>query len=87
MHRMIIMAGTIFASSVGFVLAGLVLREAIRNCRRQGQPRQVNRFPSAHSDTAGGEMEIASRGYDTPELAREDLLARLRETGSSRTIE
>lgn len=86
MHRMIIMAGAILASSIGFALAGLVLREAIKSCRGQPQSRQLDGFASARSDLEVRDLDLI-RGYDTPELAREDLLARARETGSDRRIQ
>lgn len=86
MHGIILMAGSIIASSIGFALAGFILSEAIRNSRRQAAskkiygPRWVTDEYTRHSAL----RHPVSRGYDTPELHREDTLARTKQSGNDR---
>jgi hypothetical protein len=88
MHRIMLMAGSILASSFGFALAGLALGHAIRNSRRS---RPVNRsampvLGRVDMDIAADAWNVAVRGYDTPELAREDGSARKKSSGTNRTV-
>ena len=83
------MAGTIIASSIGFALAGLVLRDAIKNSRPR---RPVKNFHSAlFADPIGvfeaRTWDIAVRGYDSPELQHDDALARQRLSGTNRGVQ
>ncbi len=84
MHRLIFMAGTIIASSLGFALAGFVLCEAIRNARGHKVMESL-RPVLARVDSEYTGWESAIRGYDTPELAREDRLVRARYSGNNRS--
>jgi hypothetical protein len=84
MHRLIFMAGTIIASSLGFALAGLVLCEAIRNARAHKIEPSRPVLTQVDSEYIGWESVI--RGYDSPEIAREDRLARARHSGNNRSV-
>lgn len=89
MHRILLMAGTILASSIGFALAGLVLGEAIRNSRGRSPG---NPFPSLVQMPQGRplqarHLETAVRGYDTPELHRDDTLIRMKQSGQDRGVQ
>lgn len=86
MHRLILMIGTIMASSMGFALAGLILGDTIRNSRRSSTPR---RLPKPRHTVATDAFNAALdglpiRGYDTPELYRDDTRARLKQSGQRR---
>ena len=86
MPRLILMAGTIIASSVGFALAGFILGEVIRNSRRRAAPNRVYR-PRFLVDDNVQDLPFLGpecRGYDTPELYREDTLARKKQSGNDR---
>jgi hypothetical protein len=89
MPRIIFMTGTIIASSIGLALAGLVLRDAIKNSR----PRRLakNLHSALFTEPAGvfdsRTWDIAMRGYDSPELRHDDTLARQRLSGSNRSIQ
>jgi hypothetical protein len=86
MPRLILMAGTIIASSVGFALAGLIIGEVIKNSRRRHAPNRVYR-PRFLADDNVQDLpffEPGCRGYDTPELYREDTLARKKHSGNDR---
>ena len=89
MPRIIFMAGTIIASSIGFVLAGLVLRDAIKNSRPRRSAKSLH--SALFADPAGmfdsRAWDIALRGYDSPELRQDDTLARQRLSGSNRGIQ
>lgn len=86
MHRMILMAGTIIASTLGFALAGMILGDAIRNSRRRPAPRRfyTPRFIANASASGSRFRDPPCRGYDTPELYREDNLARTKKPGNDR---
>jgi hypothetical protein len=86
MPRLILMAGTIIASSLGFALAGLVVGELLRSSRRRAAPNRVYR-PRFLGDENAQDLpfvEPECRGYDTPELYREDTLARKKQSGNDR---
>jgi hypothetical protein len=89
MHRIIFMAGSIIASSLGLALAGLVLREAIRNSRSQtrSKPFHDRVFTDPASVFRSRIWDIAVRGYDTPELQHDDNLARQRQSGNDRSVQ
>ena len=82
MHWFILMAGALIASSIGLALVGLVLREAIRNSRRPVAsktlytPRRVSHAYAKHSAL----RLPLSRGYDSPEIQREDTFARTKQS-------
>jgi hypothetical protein len=89
MHGIILLAGSIIASSIGFALAGFILTEAIRNSRRQATSRRVYR-PRLNTNGFTHHPALAvpvCRGYDTPELYREDFLARTRQSGNDRDFQ
>lgn len=85
MHRIILMAGSILASSIGFALAGFILSEAIRNSRRQAPSKKAYKARLVSDDSFRDSTlrDLVRRGYDTPELHREDTLARM-QSGNSR---
>jgi hypothetical protein len=89
MPRIIFMAGTIIASSIGFALAGLVLREAIKNSRprRSAKPLHSELFADPVGVFDSRTWDIAVRGYDSPELRHDDTLARQRLSGSNRGVQ
>ena len=72
MVQSILIAGTILASSVGCALAALVLGSAIKSAWKRPQPEQIACLEFA--DTAVCEF----RGYDSPELYRDDSAIRSR---------
>jgi hypothetical protein len=84
MHSIVLMVGTILASSIGFALAGLILSEAIRNSRRQTSSKNTDkpRLVADDSFRVSTLCDLAHRGYDTPELHREDTLARMQSENS-----
>lgn len=84
MHRFILMAGTIIASSIGFALAGFILGDALRNSRRQAASKRVYRARLVTNKYAQNPTlnDPVCRGYDTPELHREDTLARTKQSGN-----
>jgi hypothetical protein len=86
MPRLILMAGTIIASSLGFALAGFILGDAIRNSRRRSAPKRVYRprFLADENYQDSAFLDPECRGYDTPELYREDTLARKKQSGNDR---
>ena len=77
------MAGSIIASTIGFALAGFILGEAIRNSRRPAP--SIKTFKPVLADFVRHSSfgEPLRRGYDTPELHREDTLARM-QSGNNR---
>jgi hypothetical protein len=78
MPQTILLTGTILASSIGFALIGLLLRSAIRSDWQHSVRKPCHRGRS-HDDSnrcAANSLKEAVRGYDTPELYREDFLAR-----------
>jgi len=78
MRRVILTAGTIIASTIGFALAGFMLSEALKHSWRKAS------LPSRYKPQFAGDFLPSSfeepplRGYDTPELHREDTVARIR---------
>jgi hypothetical protein len=89
MHRIFLVAGTIIASTIGFALVGRALSEATRNSRRHS--RSKNSYRPAFTDPASifdlPAWDIAVRGYDSPELRRDDDRARLRHWGNNRGVQ
>ena len=86
MQRFILIAGTILASSLGFALAGLILNDAIRNSRRR-PVRKKDYRPQLRAVQTLQYSVLADpicRGYDSPELHREDSLARTKKPGNDR---
>ena len=82
MHRIILMAGSIIASTIGFALAGFILSEAVKNSRRQSPSNRTNKLRFVAADFPLF-PEPFRRGYDTPELHRDDTLARM-QSGKTR---
>lgn len=89
MHRIVLMVGTIIASSIGFALAGCILGDAIKNSRRQSRSKRIAnpRFAVNAGFFDSHLREATLRGYDTPELHRDDTLARLKQSGSNRDVQ
>jgi hypothetical protein len=77
MVQSILMTGTILASSIGCALAALVLGSAIKSAWKHGQVTALE-FVDA------GACEF--RGYDSPELYREDNAARSRHADDHRQL-
>jgi hypothetical protein len=78
MPQTILLTGTILASSMVCVLLALLLHSAIKDCAWRvsiSKSRRWRIHDDNHRCTANS-WEEAVRGYDTPELYREDLLAR-----------
>ena len=84
MQSIVLMVGTILASSIGFALAGLILSEAIRNSRRQASSKKTDKPRLVFDDSfrISTLCDLVRRGYDTPELHREDTLARMQSENS-----
>jgi hypothetical protein len=78
MPQLILLIGTIIASSIGFVLVALILRNAIRESRQPNNPSGVQTVDFTNADPDWTARDLAVRGYDTPELWREDVLTRHR---------
>jgi hypothetical protein len=89
MHRIFLVAGTIIASTIGFALAGLVLSERSKTRRRRS--RSKNSYSPAFTDPTSifdlRSWDIAVRGYDSPELRRDDSRARMRHLGNNRGVQ
>lgn len=75
MIELILLTGTILAMSLGCTLIALILRNTVRKSRK---PPDNPARALMHGTVAAGALdwELAVRGYDTPELCREDMLAR-----------
>jgi hypothetical protein len=86
MYRFILITGTIIGSSLGFALAGLTLGEAIRNSRRRAAPKRIYKrhFLVDENVLRSAFRDPISRGYDSPEVLREDSLARTKNSGNDR---
>lgn len=79
MPQIILLTGTLLASSVGTALGALILRNAIRNAWRRvkvAERRTAEFIGDADLDVRS--RDLAVRGYDTPELAWEDIRMRTR---------
>ena len=87
MPRIIFMAGTLLASSFGLALAGLVLREAIRNARARKPLQAFSSSAFSFPDSLATRRKTAVRGYDSPEIAQDDIVARARYLGNDRSIQ
>jgi hypothetical protein len=77
MPELILIAGTTLAAAIGIALAGLILRQAVRNaCPRVPRDRPA----AVAGEVRWGSLvrELGVRGYDHPELAREDFSTRAR---------
>jgi len=82
MPETILITGTIFASSVGCGLLALLLRATVRSAR---WPAKGQLIGNHQPDNKQGATETSCqagkfRGYDTPELYRDDLIARSGDT-------
>jgi len=78
MPQLILLTGTIIASSIGLVLVALILRSTIRKSRQPDDSSGVQSVGLTDADPGWGAKDLAVRGYDTPELWREDMLTRHR---------
>ena len=78
MPQLILLTGTIIAASIGFALVALILRNTIRKSRQphNSSGNQTVDFTAADPDWTTTDLVV--RGYDTPELWREDMLTRQR---------
>jgi hypothetical protein len=82
MDQIVLMVGTLVASAIGIALLGLVVRSAIRNSRKANPSTNLRPlgFGDERDSFAASALELAVRGYDSPELCREDQLARFRQS-------
>jgi hypothetical protein len=81
MEQFILLAGTVFASSIGFALLALVLVTTIRNSHKQADSEPVQTYVVDEEKIfVPAVSEPTIRGYDTPELCRDDHLARWRQS-------
>jgi hypothetical protein len=82
MDQIILLAGTVFASSIGLALLALVLITTIRRSHEQAGSALVQTLHLVDEENflASAVSEPAIRGYDTPELCQEDNLARYRQS-------
>jgi hypothetical protein len=77
MQQMVLMVGVILASTLGLALLALVLTTAFRNSRTAW--RSKNMSPPFIQEAVvfnASYLTQAIRGYDTPELYRQDELLR-----------
>jgi hypothetical protein len=74
MLELVLLTGTFF----GFALITLVLRNAVRKSRETRKSPDIKPFNFSYGANSLDSIrwELAVRGYDTPELCREDALAR-----------
>jgi hypothetical protein len=87
MPQAILLTGTILASSIGCALVMLVLGGAIKSAWKRPASDSIS---SLEFDDAGvfefDHDNAAVRGYDSPELCREDCAARLSASGCDRNL-
>jgi hypothetical protein len=78
MLELVLLTGTIVASSFGFALLALILRNAVRKSRKPRKLPETRATALIANASASNSLrwDLAVRGYDTPELCREDMLAR-----------
>jgi hypothetical protein len=75
MQQLFLLVGTVLASSIGLALLALILVTTFRNSRtRSGSKNMNSPFIQEISDEIY--LSQAIRGYDTPELYRQDELLR-----------
>ena len=74
MLELVLLTGTFF----GFALITLFLRNAVRKSRKPGKSPDLKPVNSSYNANRLDSIrwELAVRGYDSPELCREDALAR-----------
>lgn len=79
MEQIILMAGTILAAAIGCALVGLVLVRAVGNSRNAVRSKDIRSTLFVEESNAfkllGSEPPL--RGYDSPELHRDDAQKRL----------
>jgi hypothetical protein len=75
MQQLFLLVGTVLASSIGLALLALILVTTFRNSRTPSGSKNMN---SAFIQEVSDEIYLsqAIRGYDTPELYRQDELLR-----------
>ncbi len=78
MPQLILLTGTIIAASIGFALVALILRNTIRKSRALDNSSGIQTVDFTDVGPDWGAKDLAVRGYDAPELWREDVLARHR---------
>lgn len=87
MPQTIILTGSILASSIGCALVMLVVGGAIKSAWKRPVSDSMSRL---EFDDAGvfefNSDNAAVRGYDSPELCREDCAARLSASGCDRNL-
>ena len=78
MPQLILLTGTIIAASIGFALVALILRNTIRKSRALDNSSGIQTVDFTDVYPDWGAKDLVVRGYDTPELWREDMLTRHR---------
>ena len=78
MIELILLTGTIVAMSLSCTLIALILRNTVRDSRKLRNRPAIPTPALTHGVRAPDaiQWDLAVRGYDTPELCREDMLAR-----------
>jgi hypothetical protein len=74
----ILILGTTLALTFGFTLLGLVLRAAITNSRTSIKVHNLEQWRIEGTEVVLDQLSLLSRkrGYDTPELCEQNILAR-----------
>ena len=77
MHQLLLVVGIVLASSMGLALLALVLKSSLRNSRTSRFD-NVQTLPLIEEPVLAENTDLAHavRGYDTPELYRQDELSR-----------
>jgi hypothetical protein len=80
MENWVLMVGTLLALSFGFALLAGIIKITISNSRPTPQPENLNLTELSQEpvDSDMGQLAWAVRGYDSPEIYRDDTVARLR---------
>ena len=88
MDQIVVMVGTLLASAIGLALLGFVLVTTLGSARRSPPSRQIQTPPVIEENPLFAALVSRStdRGYDTPELCREDDLARRGEAQDERPL-
>lgn len=80
METWVLMVGTWLALSFGLALLAGIIKITISNSRLTPQPENLNLTELSQEpiDSDMGQLAWAVRGYDSPEIYRDDTVARLR---------
>jgi hypothetical protein len=79
MENWVLMVGTLLALSFGFALLAGIIKITISNSRLTPQPENLNPTELSQEPVDSDMGQVAAvRGYDSPEIYRDDTVARLR---------